>query len=71
MTPAVMEYLKEAARRTCWDELEDGSQDENFCVFDCSGSNVDDAYEGGVRDGETLLAREVLKAMAVSWQLDD
>lgn len=34
---------------------------EDFCVFDFSGSNVDDAYWAGVNAGETELARRLLK----------
>ncbi len=29
-------------------------------ISDFSGGNEDDAYFGGVKDGETLLAREIL-----------
>lgn len=71
MTPEFIERLKKAARRECWDENEDGSQNMDFCVVDYSSSNVDDAYYGGVDDGETQLAREVLTALGVSWQFDD
>lgn len=71
MTPEFIESLKKAARRECWDENEDGTQMDDFCVYDYSGSNVDDAYAGGIQDGETQLARQVLTAMGVSWSETD
>ena len=46
--------LATLAKRECW------SDDEDLVVFDYAGSNVDDAYEGGLRAGRTLLARELL-----------
>jgi len=36
------------------------SDDPDFMVDDYAGGNIDDAYYGGVRDGEVLLARELL-----------
>ena len=43
------------------------TDDEDFVtVHDYSGSNVDDAYDHGRRDGETDLAREILDTIGVS-----
>ena len=42
------------AARKCW------ADDDNFSVEDYAGGNLDDAYAGGERDGETLLARNLL-----------
>jgi hypothetical protein len=41
---------------------------EDVCVFDYSGSNVDDAYEMGERDGQTELARELLKSIGINYK---
>lgn len=50
-------YLETLAKRKAWyDKMEDGST----IVDDFAGGNVDDAYEGGCRDGEISLARELL-----------
>jgi len=50
--------LTEIAARRCWS---DGDTDKDpFIVDDYAGGNIDDAYEGGVRDGATGLAREFL-----------
>jgi len=49
--------LTKLAGRECW------SDDENFMVDDYAGGNFDDAYSGGVEDGEASLARELLKEM--------
>ena len=46
--------LEKLAARTCWND------DKDFMVDDYAGGNIDDAYYGGNRDGETDLARELL-----------
>ena len=33
----------------------------NFEIIDYADSNIDDAYYGGLRDGEILMARRILK----------
>ncbi len=56
------EKLKRLAALECWnDALQD--EDQNCCVVDFSGDNVDDAFWGGYRSGETNLAREILKEL--------
>lgn len=47
--------LEKLATRKCWAENED------FCAYDYSGGNFDDAYSGGVDDGEAFLAKEILE----------
>lgn len=47
--------VKELNSHTWDDELESGDS----CVFDLSGSNVDDAYEGGVRSGRKDMAYDL------------
>lgn len=50
------EELIALANRTCWtDDMED------FNPYENAGGNIDDAYFGGASDGETILARELLK----------
>lgn len=51
--------LKKLAGKDAWSDVED------LNVYDYSGSNVDDAYEGGERDGRISLAREILIEMGV------
>lgn len=55
MTADLEAKLKKLASRKCW------SDGDNFVVDDMAGGNVDDAYDGGWRDGETMLARELLE----------
>ena len=50
----LIEKLEKFAKRECWGD------DEDFCAMDYCGGNFDDAYSGGVDDGETYLARVVL-----------
>lgn len=54
-----VEELKKLAARDCWCDGDDFSP----CAY--SGGNYDDAYYGGSDDGETLLARAVLKELGV------
>ena len=49
--------LVKLGERECW------SDEKWFSANECSGGNPDDAYYGGCRDGETLLAREVLAVL--------
>lgn len=55
MNAKFIEKLKDIAQREAWVD------NKEFSVFDFCGGNFDDAYSGGVDDGEILLAREVLK----------
>lgn len=51
--------IEEIANKECWhDEL--FKADSDNVVYDYSGSNVDDAYYGGMDSGEILFARELL-----------
>jgi len=38
-----------------------------FCVDDFAAGNIDDAYFGGVADGETDIARAVLNCIGVAY----
>jgi hypothetical protein len=57
-----VERLKKAAERQSWTE-----KDEDSIIDDYAGGNVDDAYHGGVEDGETYLAREILTHLKIEW----
>jgi hypothetical protein len=48
------ETLQKLAAKPAWFD------DEEFMVDDYAGGNMDDAYQGGVRDGRVELARELL-----------
>jgi len=61
MKQEMIDRLTQMAKRTCCDEEID--EDEFFNPDDFAGGNIDDAYQGGFDDGETYLAREVLKAI--------
>lgn len=47
-------FLQKTADKTAW------LDDKEFMVDDYAGGNIDDAYSGGVSDGEILMAREIL-----------
>lgn len=51
--------LKKIAVRKCW------CDDPEFLVADYAAGNIDDAYYGGADDGESLLARFILKELGV------
>lgn len=64
--PTLVQKLKHLAEMRCWmDALQD--EDEDSCVDDFAGGNVDDAYEGGYRSGETDMARYVLNRLGEPW----
>ncbi len=46
--------LEKLAKRKCW------CDDEDSIIDDYANGNIDDAYGGGVDDGEAILAREIL-----------
>ena len=52
--------LEKLAARNCW------SDDDTMNTYDYSGGNYDDAYYGGVSDGEACLAREILASLEES-----
>lgn len=66
LSKEIIAQLKKTANRKCW--YEQVGDDDSFVVDDFSGGNQDDAYEGGIRDGETQLAREVLHDLGIDWE---
>jgi len=48
------EFLQKIADKTAWQD------DKEFIPDDYAGGNIDDAYNGGVSDGEILMAKEIL-----------
>ena len=55
MNELLKKKLQELAAKEGW------SDDDPFVIDDYAGGNVDDAYYAGTRDGERMLARELLK----------
>lgn len=45
-------------------------RDEDFCVLDACGCNMDDAYQMGVNDGEKLLSGSIRNIIS-GYELDD
>jgi hypothetical protein len=66
MKPEFLEELRKTAARQS--PMED---DPEFNAYDYCGGNYDDAWYGGVSDGETQLAREVLEELGVEWKTDN
>jgi hypothetical protein len=52
--------LKKLAEKQTWEELSKTHGNEYFDPNDYAGGNMDDAYAGGLMDGEITLAREIL-----------
>lgn len=61
LSPEFIEKLKAQAKRVAWID------DEEFMPDDYAGGNIDDAYNGGSEDGETTMARQVLKELGIEW----
>ena len=51
------EMLQKMAKLRVW------SDDPDFMVDDYAAGSIDDAYYGGVSDGEVCLARHILKEL--------
>ena len=64
MNPELLAMLEELAERKTWAD-EDQETGDLFNPCEWSGGNYDDAYAGGVEQGRTELAREVLHALGV------
>lgn len=62
LSQALIDRLIKQAKRVTWAESDD------IDVYDFSGGNVDDAYDGGCEDGETNLAQEILTELGISWE---
>lgn len=54
---AVIQKLKKLAKRSL--------PDDDWNPMDASGGNFDDAYDMGIRHGETMLAQEILSDLGV------
>ena len=50
-----MDHVRETAQKNCW------SDEDDFCSYEYSGGNYDDAYRGGRNTGEIMFARYLLK----------
>lgn len=64
MDQEIIQNLKRLAEQGCWDD----QQGDDFVVDDYAGGNVDDAYQGGIRTGETILARDLLDKLGIPYK---
>lgn len=64
LNPQFIARLIKAAQRTTWS---DQCQNNGDVIDDFAGGNVDDAYDGGQRDGETELAQEILGELGIEY----
>ncbi len=61
MNPELIAKLTQLANRETLYEQEDVN------AYEASGGNYDDAYELGRKDGETILAQEILDELKISY----
>lgn len=66
LSDKMIERLTKLAKQGCWFDSND-EDDGDTTVDDYAGGNVDDAYEGGVRNGETELSREILTDLGIEY----
>ena len=62
-TPEYIETLKTLAKRKTWQD----KLNEDTVIDDFAGGNVDDAFDGGYRAGETDTARQVLDTLGITY----
>ena len=67
MEERMIERLKKLARKECYYD----DEDEDKCVDDFAGGNVDDAFWVGEIAGKVMLARNILTDMGISWTGDE
>lgn len=60
----INELIALAQCTTVLDRVQD---EEDTCVEDFAGGNVDDAFDNGIRSGHTELARRILNQLNVKW----
>jgi len=66
LSQEMIQELKTLAERSCWGDAL-CAEDSTDLVVDYSGSNVDDAYAGGKRTGQTDLARELCDKLGIAY----
>lgn len=57
----IEEYLTGLAGKKSWQDLIEEDPDSESYIDDYAGGNIDDAFYGGIRQGEIDLARELLE----------
>ena len=63
ITEALVERLKALAKAECFHD----DEDNDACVLDYTGSNVDHAFDLGEDAGKVLLARDILSDIGIEW----
>lgn len=67
MSEEMIAKLKELARQNTWED-DYLYKDEFFDIDGCAGGQIDDAYYGGYKSGETDTARMILSSMGITWE---
>ncbi|WP_445978436.1 hypothetical protein [Stenotrophomonas muris] len=65
LTADAIERLKALARRVTIRDRQE--EDDDVCIDDFAGGNLDGAYEHGLLDGEVEMARDILRELGVEW----
>lgn len=60
MKAELIEQLKKYARRKT-------ASERGAAVYDLCAGNIDDAYEAGMDDSDTLMSRLVLTELGIEW----
>lgn len=68
LSPELQAELITKASRRCWQDVFE-EPDNDGGVYDYCGGNVDDAYDGGMRTGEILFARELCAALGLAFEV--
>jgi hypothetical protein len=57
--------LIETASRRCWQDSFDEPDNDGV-----PADTIDDAFDGGVQTGETMLARKICKALGILFEIE-
>ena len=63
----LLKCFKDLAEKRTW---ADGMEDGVTIIDDYAGGNMDDAYYGGYRAGETSLARSILEELGIEFTIE-
>lgn len=67
MKEETKDLLIKKAKEQCWMDSEEAKEDGYVDIQNFSGGNFDDAFQGGVEEGQILTARMILKMEGIEY----
>lgn len=67
LSAKTIKHLIKLAEQSAWGDRDN----EDYDYYSHYGGNIDDAFDGGVRDGETMLARDILIELGINFEVEE